>query len=102
MQFLILHTLLRRRHAVDAFDDTTARGCLRIAWCSAAMAASLIATRLLLPAPSAWWSWAWQTALLVAVGGGVFLAVAVVLRLPELRWLVQRGPAGGAGAYLTD
>lgn len=102
LQFLILHTLLSRRHAVNAFDDATSRGCLRIALCSAAMAATLVATRFLFPTPHAWWSWAWQTAALVAVGGGTFLIAAIALRLPELRWLVQRGPAGGAGAYLTE
>lgn len=102
IQFLVLHHLLKSRHGIDAFDHPTARGCLRIAIATAAMAAALIGLRYLLPTPGRWMPWALQLGALVGVGGGVFAAVAIALKLPELRWLTQRGPAGGAGAYLTE
>jgi len=101
-QFLLLHTLLRRRQGVVAFDDETARGCLGIAMCTAVMAGVLIAARFAMPTPLGWWGWAWQTGVLIVAGGGTFAVVALARRLPELRWLTQRGPTGGAGAYLSE
>ena len=38
----------------------------------------------------------------VLVGAASFAALALALRLPELRWVARKAPPGGVGAYLTE
>jgi len=50
-------------------------------------------------APDRWLTWTLRLAACVLLGGVTYALAAVVLRLPELRWLTQRAPrnSGGSG-----
>jgi putative peptidoglycan lipid II flippase len=47
--------------------------------------------------PDRWLTWTLRLAGCVLVGAGTYAVAAVLLRLPELRWLTQRAPRGGSG-----
>lgn len=102
LQFAMLAAFLRRKHGLAAFDGPTFAGCLRIAACAAGMIGALAGLRWLLPTPETWFGNAWHLAALVVAGMGSFGVLTFALRLPELRWVTARGPAGGVGAYLTE
>lgn len=101
MQCVVLMVLFARRHG-PIIDPATLRGAANILVCSGVMAALLLGLRATLPTPQGWSGHALRLGLMVPAGGIAFLVAAMVLRLPELRWLVQRAPKGGAGAYLAE
>lgn len=48
-------------------------------------------------APDRWLTWTLRLAGCVVAGAGTYALAAFALRLPELRWLMQRAPRGGHG-----
>ncbi len=102
IQLAILLWLCHIKLGVVVANRETLIGCLRIVGCTAVMAASVWAAGHYIPRQGGWWLDLGRLAALVTVGMGTFAAAAYALALPELRWLTQKGPAGGAGAYLTE
>ena len=101
VQCVVLAVLFSRRYGA-LLDRGTLRGAVNIVACTAVMAGLLLGLRVVLPRPDGWSGHALRLGLLVPAGGVAFLAAAIALRLPELRWLVQRAPKGGAGAFLAE
>lgn len=102
VQFAMLLYLCRSRLGIFAIDRETVGAAARILLCTLVMSAAVWATGHFLPQTDTWATHAYRLAAIVVVGMGSFALVAFALRLPELRWVTQRGPAGGAGAYLTE
>ncbi|MSR70221.1 MAG: murein biosynthesis integral membrane protein MurJ [Phycisphaerales bacterium] len=62
----------------------------RTAFITAAMVAALAIAGQFTPVDSNWWTMVWTLAILTAVGGGVVLALAYLMKMPELRWALGR------------
>jgi putative peptidoglycan lipid II flippase len=93
-----LAVLLRTRHGVHAFDGVagpTARAFTRIAGAAVIMGAAVWAIQNLWQVDQRWSARAIRLTASVVVGAGVYGGIAVFLRLPELKWLTQRGTKGG-------
>jgi putative peptidoglycan lipid II flippase len=101
VQFLLLVFALKRR-GLWVFDAPTFRGCLRIAMAAAGMTIALVALRMVMPSPTTWSEHAGRLAALVAAGAGSFGVLALLARLPELRWLAAKAPPGGVGAAFME
>jgi putative peptidoglycan lipid II flippase len=90
----LCRSLLRRSGGEAPLVDAETRGSVvRTIFSTAAMAGAVIGLLRLFPAPATWTAHA--TALGVAAGAGIvaFVGAAVVLRAPELKWLLHRGSA---------
>ncbi len=95
----VLIALAPRLLGVSPFDSATARGFVRTGICALVMTAAVygVLTAVRTVTDASYVHSALRVLVGVVVGGASFAACAVVLRLPELRWLTQRAPKG-AGA----
>ncbi len=98
LQTVILLILCRRRLRVQPFGGVTAGAFARIAAVTGVMGAGVIGVLILLPAAESWSMHLVRLAAAVGAGGIIYLAAAVVLKLPELRWLMTRAPRGPGGS----
>jgi putative peptidoglycan lipid II flippase len=89
----LLVVLDRRLAAGEArvLDRATLIACAWIFVMSAVMGVAVWLVQRLLGQTVEWSTWATHLAVLVAVGVAVFGVAALVLRRPELKWLVTRG-----------
>lgn len=94
VQAAALGTLLSRRLDARLFDAAVGRSLLRSVLLTAAMAAAVGGTLLLLPAWDSWSGQALRLAAGVAVGGGIVLIGAARLGMPELGWSLGRRDGG--------
>jgi putative peptidoglycan lipid II flippase len=101
-QCVALAWLCRTRLGLRPFDPETRRACLRIALAAAAMGGAVFAAGRLLPDDPAWRTHVLRVSVCVAVGAAAYALGALALRLPELRWLFQRGERGGEAAGLMS
>ena len=85
----------RRSLRLAIFDRTTRSGVLRLGAITGLMSGVILLASFMLGEASTWSSHLLRLCLLVGVGAGVYLALAWLFRLPEPRWLMERGPAGG-------
>jgi TRAP-type C4-dicarboxylate transport system permease small subunit len=69
---------------------------------AAGMTIALVALRMVMPSPTTWSEHAGRLAALVAAGAGSFGVLALLARLPELRWLAAKAPPGGVGAAFME
>jgi len=95
VQCLILGWLCSRRLGVRIIDAATLRAFASIAVVTLAMSAAVFTLQWSLPEANRWWPHAWRLLAACGVGAIVFTAAAWVLKLPELRWLLQRGVGRG-------
>lgn len=102
VQCLVLGWLCSRKLGTRIIDAPTLRGFVLIGLVSAAMTIAVLALRWTLPDAHRWVVHAWRLLAACAVGAGVFAAAAWVMRLPELRWLMQRGRGGASSAGLVS
>ena len=102
VQCLVLGWLCSRKLGTRIIDAPTLRGFVLIGLVSAAMTVAVLALRWTLPDAHRWVVHAWRLLAACAVGAGVFAAAAWVMRLPELRWLMQRGRGGASSAGLVS
>lgn len=98
IQFLLLCRLSSTRLATPAIDRRVLGGFARTAIATAVMTAALLGIRALFAHPEAWHDHAIRLGLCVVTGAASYAIAALLLHCVELRWLLQRGPAGGAGA----
>jgi len=102
VQCLVLAWLCSRKLGTRIIDAPTVRGFAMISLVSAAMSVAVLALRWTLPEAHRWFVHAWRLVAACLVGAGVFASAAWVLRLPELRWLMQRGRGAGSSAGLVS
>jgi len=86
---------------VCPLDRETVAGMARIAGLSLVMTAGVWGAGLLCPSAAGWGTHLLRLCVGVASGVMVFGVGALVLRLPELRWLLARG-GGSAGPVAMD
>jgi putative peptidoglycan lipid II flippase len=101
VQCLILLWALHAR-GVRVLDGPTLSGCLRITAGAAGMGLGLFTLRAWIDPASTWADHATRLAVLVAAGVGIFGVLAVLLRLPEPRWLLRKAPPGGVGSAFME
>ncbi len=98
VQCLTLTLLMPRRLGIAPFSREVWGSWARIALASAVMACAVLAAMWVwnrgLGEPSRWMHHAGLLAVCVVVGGGVYAITALVGKLPEFRWLLQRAPKG--------
>jgi putative peptidoglycan lipid II flippase len=111
VQLLTLIVLAPRLLGVKPITLETLVAFAKIALAAASMTAVVLAFQHFAPriidmlsltetlAPDRWLTWTLRLAACVLLGGVTYALAAVVLRLPELRWLTQRAPrnSGGSG-----
>ncbi len=95
-QCVLLHAFLRRRVSGPLWDRATAAGVARIAAAAGAMALCVWGVQRLLPEGDRWAQRLPRLVAAVVTGGAVYAVGAWAARAPELRWLMQRAPAGAA------
>ena len=108
VQCIILAVIVHKRMGATAaeavFGSEVTRAVARVLLAVAIMAAAVLAMYWLWPRPATWSGRAMRLAAASMLGGGSFVALSLILRLPELRWMVQRpgkkdgGPIEAAGA----
>lgn len=101
VQCVVLGWLCHARLRVRPLDGGTLAGMARIGALSAVMAAGVWGAGLLCPAAAGWGAHLLRLCVGVASGVVVFGVGAVVLRLPELRWLLAR-EGGATGPVAMD
>jgi putative peptidoglycan lipid II flippase len=85
-----------RRHVDTPVDASVLAGWWQTAGLSLVMGAALWTTmRWIDPTHGSLWSTAGALALLVVIGGGVYLGGALLFRMDELKWLLQRNASAG-------
>lgn len=106
LQTFALFVSLGRRHGVHPLDRSTVAALFRIVALTGLMAAAVVGASHLLPAAAApgsppgtglWTIQLLRLGVLCTVGAGVFAAAAWLLRVPEIRWLMERPPKGADG-----
>jgi putative peptidoglycan lipid II flippase len=105
IQCLALLMLVERKLGVAPIDAPTRAGVARLALASCLMGLGVWTVLWLLPPGPAWGMSLLRLAAGVIVGAGLYAALCVVMKLPELRWITQRAPrgaGGGAGAMSFD
>jgi len=100
-QSIVLGALCNRLLGTAPADRATWLAWGRIGLLTGVMAGAVWLALRLMPAPSNWTWHAVRLATAVVVGGGTYLLGAIVLRCPELRWLMTRAPRGSGGAATT-
>lgn len=91
----IVHNRMHVAAAEAVFGQEVARGVLRVMLAAAMMGAAVAALYWLWPRPETWLGRAARLGVATGVGGVGYLACAVLLRLPELKWMLQRPARGG-------
>jgi putative peptidoglycan lipid II flippase len=94
VQCVLLHAFLQRRLSVRLWDGETTRAVARTALVTIAMGACVAGVLWLFPAGDRWAQRLPRLAACVAGGGAAYALLALALRVPEARWLMQRAPAG--------
>lgn len=109
VQVLTLILLAPRLLGVRPITPNTLLAFAKIAVAAGCMAGAVLALQHLAPrliaamnltetlSPDRWLTWTLRLAGCVLVGAGTYAVAAILLRLPELRWLTQRAPRGGSG-----
>ncbi len=109
VQVLTLILLAPRLLGVRPITRDTLLAFAKIAIAAGCMAGAVLALQHFAPrlidamnltetlSPDRWLTWTIRLAGCVLVGAGTYAVAAVLLRLPELRWLTQRAPRGGSG-----
>jgi putative peptidoglycan lipid II flippase len=109
VQVLTLILLAPRLLGVRPITQDSLLAFAKIAVAAGCMAGAVLALQHLAPrliaamnltetlSPDRWLTWTLRLAGCVLVGAGTYAVAAVLLRLPELRWLTQRAPRGGSG-----
>jgi putative peptidoglycan lipid II flippase len=109
VQVLSLILLAPRLLGVRPITQDTLLAFAKIAVAAGCMAGAVLALQHFAPrliaatnltetlSPDRWLTWTLRLAGCVLVGAGTYAVAAVLLRLPELRWLTQRAPRGGSG-----
>ncbi len=93
----VLAWTLARRLGEPVLDRDTLAGAGRVAVAVVVMAAGCLAIDALRPEPTRWREHAAGLLGITAAGGVLYTAAALLLRAPELGWLVRRGGASRAG-----
>jgi putative peptidoglycan lipid II flippase len=102
VQCIVLGWLCSRKLGIPIIDAPTLRGFASIGVVSIAMTIAVLALQWTLPDAHRWLVHTWRLLAACFVGVGVFAAAAWVMRLPELRWLMQRGRGGESSAGLIS
>lgn len=97
VQMGILLALTHRKLHVRPLDAETLKAFARITLAAAVMGGAVYGAMHLWPQPQGWREHAVRLGVSVAAGGAVYAGMAVVLKLAEARWLLQRAPKGGGG-----
>ncbi|GJQ29169.1 MAG: putative lipid II flippase MurJ [Phycisphaerae bacterium] len=92
VQCLVLGWLCRTRLGVETFDPETKTAFARMTLCGLAMASLVWTLGRAMPIAGTWTGHLVNLTAAVVVGGGVFLVLARMFRMPELGWLVRRSP----------
>jgi len=90
VQATLLTVLLSRRLEAPVFDDATRAGVGRSLGATLAMFALLTPMTLGLIATPGWAGSVAALAATVVVGAGVYFGIALALRMPEVRWAIER------------
>jgi len=90
LQAVVLLRLLHRRIG-QVTDRHVAKSWTRSLGAAAGMTVAVLAAGAALPDGNTWTTSLVRLAGMVAAGGAVYAAVAVILRMPELRWLIGGG-----------
>lgn len=103
VQTALLARMCRTRLGITPIDRPTLAGAGRTALASAIMGLAVFAVLFWWPLQATGWlGHAARMGACVAVGGLVFAISARALRMPELSWLLQRGPRAGASGMSLD
>lgn len=94
VQCLVLLWLLRRAIRTAPIDGPTLIGLLKVTAVTGLMFVATWITLHFMPAATTWKVWLARLVMGVTVGGVSYAAFALLLRLPEIRWMMQRGPSG--------
>lgn len=98
-QTIALVALSPKRLGVRPFDAPTLWAFVRMTGCAALMAGSVWACAHFWPLPAtSWRGHAIKLFVSVVVGAVSYVGAALLLRSPEVRWLMQRAPKGAGGA----
>lgn len=90
VQSLVLPALLARRLSTDFLDRPTRAGLARCAFLTLLMAGVVLLGQFLFPAPTSWSEWTLRLVVTTVSGGCTYLALARVMRVEELGWLLHR------------
>lgn len=101
VQVIVLGVLARRLLGESVFDRETAGAAARLLATSIVMGLGVVAALATIPTATAWAGHLTRLAAGVAAGGAIYLAAAVVFRMPEMKWLMERGPRG-QGAMIFE
>ncbi len=94
IQCVVLTTMLRRKLPAPPIDASVLGGFVRVALITALMAGAVVLVERFAPAPTHYTKHVVRLATCTLVGGGSFLLLAKLLRVPELPWLLARRPKG--------
>jgi putative peptidoglycan lipid II flippase len=97
LQTAALFYFLNRRHHVRALDRATTIACSKIALGVLLMAAATIGVERFLPEPTRYVHHVLRLLALMATGMVTFAAFALLLKLPELKWLLHPAPKDASG-----
>lgn len=90
VQCAALLWLSRRRWGAEALDRETVIGVSKSMLATIGMTAAVLVTHALLPDSEDWGGAFARLVTLVTVGGAAYLALARLLHMPELKWLVEK------------
>lgn len=96
-QCAVLGYLLTRRVGVIVLNAHTLAAFVRVTIASAAMGACVWGVHRIWPGAESWWARLFRLSACCAAGVVSFGAIALVWRLPELKWLRERAPRGERG-----
>lgn len=92
-QCLTLAWLAHRRLGITLLDRPALEGIARLVLLAALMGAAVWAVQTILPAAASWRQHALRLASACASGALVYPVLSLLLRAPELRWILHRAPA---------
>lgn len=96
-QTAALLMLLRRRHGVHVLDSATIAACVRTALGVAIMAGATFGVERVLPDATRWLHHFLRLLALIGVGAVTFGVFSLLLKLPELKWLLHPAPRDASG-----
>jgi putative peptidoglycan lipid II flippase len=91
VQCVILARLCRTRLQTNVMDSQTARGVARLILIALLMGTGVWAVQSLMPAASSWRGHALRLAAACGAGAVIYPLLSILLRAPELGWLLHRG-----------
>jgi putative peptidoglycan lipid II flippase len=100
-QCLILGLLCARRLNVRPLDPTTVGALARIVFAGLLMGGAVWGMERLWPSATTWLGHIVRLLGCVTAGAGIYAAFAVLLKLPELKWLLHRGSSAEAAAAMS-